>query len=72
MPKSCAVSFSVTDLEFDLSQGFSLTVGESVHSVGDLALLISLEVEWRSAIWLDLAALTDLQSRLCICFLQLH
>lgn len=65
MPKSCAVSFSVTDLEFDLSQGFSLTVG-------DLASLISLEVEWRSAIWLDLAAPTDLQSPLCICFLQLH
>lgn len=43
MPKSCAVSFSVTDLEFDLSQGFSLTVGESVYSVGDLASLISLE-----------------------------
>lgn len=55
----------------DLSQGFSLTVGESTHSVGDLASLSSLEVGCRATIWLDLAAPADLHSPLCTCFLQL-
>lgn len=54
-----------------LSQGFSLTVGESAHSVGHLASLSSLEVGCRATIWLDLAAPADLHSPLCTCFLRL-
>lgn len=55
----------------DLSQGFSLTVGESVHSVGYRASRSSLEVGCRATIWQDLAAPADLHSPLCTCFLQL-